>query len=308
MSTKTYDVGIIGAGPAGLSAAIYAASEGLSSLVIEKEDHTGGQMYYATCIENYMGFSHGLTGRELAQEATEQALKFNASFRLETSVASLVPLGDSWAMSCTDGGVHTCRSIITALGVQWRKLLSPGVEPLVGKGVFYGQGSVTPSARDHIVIVGGGNSAGQLALYLSSRVSRVTLLVRRDLNATMSSYLTERIATRPQIDVRVGAEVVACYGSPSLESVVYTHEGRQDFITTSYLFVMIGTEPHAEFLRDHVKCDEQGFIHADLFDTSARGVFTIGDVRKGSVKRVATAIGDGAGVISRVHSYLSSLA
>lgn len=307
--TKVYDVGIIGAGPAGLSAAIYAASEGLSTLVLERADHTGGQMYYATCIENYMGFSHGLTGRELAQEATEQAIKFGTSIRLNAQAVSLARTGSELLVRCEDG-THSCRALVTALGVRWRKLDAPGVSMLTGHGVFYGQGSVTPGPTDNVVIVGGGNSAAQLALWLAARVASVTIIVRRSLTETASAYLTDRIIQRPNITVRMGAEIVACYGDPTLETVVYKQNGQQSVIQTAYLFIMIGTEPHAEFLREHISCDESGFISTEAaspYDTTAPGVFAIGDIRKGSIKRVATAIGDGAGVISRVHGYLASL-
>lgn len=306
-SSKIYDVGIIGAGPSGLSAAIYASSEGLDTLLIEKSEHTGGQMFYATKIENYAGFSRGVTGANLAQESTEQALKFGTALRLETEGVSLTRTSTGWAVTCSINSRFECRTIITALGVSWRKLRAEGIDPLIGHGVYYGQGAILPREHDRVVIVGGGNSSAQLAMYLSERCREVIIIVRRPLEATASAYLTNRIHATGNIVVLDGAEVQACVGSPTLESIVYRRDGADAALATQVMFVMIGTEPHAEFLRHHVECDDLGFVSTNTYDTTAPGIFAVGDVRQGSVKRVATAIGDGAGVISRVHAYLSSL-
>ena len=322
------DVMVLGAGPAGLAAAVYAASEGLHTMVVEPEV-PGGQAGTSSLIRNYLGFRHGVSGEELAGRATEQAWLFGADIVLTPRGTKIELRGDDRIVHTSDGSAVAARAVVLATGVTWRRLSIPALEALVGAGVFYGAAGAEAHAmrgRD-VVVVGGGNSAGQAAVHLARYARSVTMLVRGGgLAATMSKYLITEISNNPAIAVRVRTEIVDGAGSDGLEAltVVDHTTGRTTTVPATALFVLIGAEPHTDWLAGTVARDPQGFLLTGqlatandaapawpldrppmLLETSVPGVFAAGDVRSRSVKRVAAAVGEGATTVRLIHAYLA---
>jgi len=324
----TCDLVIVGAGPSGLAAAVYAASEGLRTVVIER-DVIGGQAGASALIRNYLGFPRGITGAELAQRAFQQAWLFGAEYVLARGVSSVKARGDERLVGLDDGPVFGARCVIIASGARYRRLEVPSVERLLGAGVYYTVGGETGvfKGRD-VVVVGGGNSAGQAVVHLGRNARRVTLVARAErLDAHMADYLVQEIRRMRNVDVRLGCEVTDVEGDGGLERVRLRARGSAgdatDVVPAAVLFVLIGADPHTEWLAGTVARDDHGFIltgapveRADPrwtltrpplpFETSVPGVFAVGDVRSGSSKRLASAVGEGAGAVSSVHQYLAA--
>jgi thioredoxin reductase (NADPH) len=302
----TFDVVIVGAGPAGLAAAVYASSEGLNALVVERES-IGGQAGSSTRIRNYLGFSRGLSGAELAQRAYQQAWVFGATFLLTREVSE-VTLGDPTHSVSISGGPNVeARSVILAMGVSYRRLDVPALSALEGRGVYYG--SSPSEARQFtgksVYVVGGANSAGQAAVHLSRYARSVTLLCRSTIEKSMSRYLIDEIDGKANIHVLDGAEVVDAGGEDGLESLMLRTRDGVETVPADGIFILIGAEPRTEWLPPDVERDERGFVSTkDDYATNVPGIFAIGDVRSGSVKRVASAVGEGSVVIQHVHHYL----
>ena len=317
----TYDVVIIGAGPAGLAAAVYAASEGLRTAVLEQEA-IGGQAGSSSLIRNYLGFPRGVSGTELAIRALQQAGMFGAGIVYGRATGITVD-GTERVVTLADGGRITARAVVVATGVTYRRLGIPSLEARVGVGVFYGAAaSEAPALRgEKVFVVGGANSAGQAALHLAKYAEHVTVLVRgRSLQATMSDYLIRQIDAADNVDVRYRTEVVDATGDGRLTALVLRERETEvtSTVSAAALFVLIGAEPHTEWLPIEVERDRQGYIvtgtdvppasaqQAPLpFETSLPGVFAVGDVRHGSVKRVASSVGEGSVAIRQVHDYLT---
>ncbi len=302
----TFDVVIVGAGPAGLAAAVYASSEGLDALVVERES-IGGQAGSSTRIRNYLGFSRGLSGAELAQRAYQQAWVFGATFLLTREVED-VDLGElTHTVSITGGMNVEARSVILATGVSYRRLDVHALSGLEGRGVYYG--SSPSEARQFtgksVYVVGGANSAGQAAVHLSRYARSVTLLCRSAIEKSMSRYLIDEIDGKSNIHVLDSAQVVDAGGEEGLETLTLRVRDGVETVPADGLFILIGAEPRAEWLPPEVERDERGFVTTkDDYSTNVPGVFAIGDVRSGSVKRVASAVGEGSVVIQHVHHYL----
>lgn len=312
-----YDVTVIGAGPSGLAAAVYASSEGLSTMVVEQHA-VGGQAGTSSLIRNYPGFARGVSGAHLAYRSFQQAWAFGSEYSFLREVQGLGTDGDLRTVSMSDGSVVRTRSVVIATGVDYRMLDVPSLERLVGRGVFYGAAvSEAPSmAGTEVYVVGGGNSAGQAALHLARYAREVTLLVRGpSLAASMSEYLisqleaTRNVAIRYRTAVLDGREEDGCLAGLTLGD---PHgDGPAEDVSASGLFVLIGSVPRTSWLPAEVVRDEAGFIRTGqdgrlLLETSMEGVFAVGDVRSGSIKRVATAVGDGATVIALLHGYLAA--
>ena len=306
---RPFDVVIVGAGPAGLAAAVYASSEGLDALVVERES-IGGQAGSSTRIRNYLGFARGLSGAELAQRAYQQAWVFGATF-LTTREVEAIELGDDLHRVVISGGFEVeARSVILATGVSYRRLPVPALAALEGVGVFYG--SSPSDARQYtggsVYVVGGANSAGQAAVHLARYAASVTLLCRSEIEKSMSSYLIAEIEGKSNIHVLEGAQVTDAAGDGRLETVTLRVGDESQTVPADALYVLIGAEPRVEWLPDAIERDERGFVCAQTeYATNVPGVFVIGDVRAGSVKRVASAVGEGSVVIQHVHRYLASL-
>jgi thioredoxin reductase (NADPH) len=304
-----FDVVVVGAGPAGLAAAVYASSEGLRALVVERES-IGGQAGSSARIRNYLGFSRGVTGAELAQRAYQQAWVFGTEFLLMRQVTGLRSSGGLHVLSVSGGQEIEARSVILAMGVTYRRLGIPSLDELTGSGVFYG---ASPSdARQftggHVFVVGGGNSAGQAAVHLSRYAADVSLVVRGPTLATsMSQYLRHEIDVKPNIHVRLSTQVVDGSGNGRLERLTLRDDavGAETTEPADALFVLIGAHPNTDWLPPDIGRDEHGFVVTGSdFETTVPGVFAIGDVRSQSVKRVASAVGEGSVVIQQVHGYL----
>jgi thioredoxin reductase (NADPH) len=325
-----YDLCIVGGGPAGLAAAVYAASEGLSAVIVEREA-PGGQAGQSASIENYLGFPKGLTGSDLTQRAVAQVSRFGAEVVLARAVVGFETRGPVHAVLFDGSGEIEARALIVATGVSYRRLEAAGLDELVGRGVYYGATASEASQcqGDDVYIVGAANSAGQAALNLARFAKRVVLVVRAaTLERTMSRYLVERIASAPNIEVRYRSEVTACRGDGHLEALTLLDRdsGVNEEVASSWLFIFIGASPHTEWLGQHVVRDEKGFIvtgqdllapaHAQSWplprapfalETSVPGVFAAGDVRLDSMKRVASAVGEGAMSVYLVHRYLATV-
>ncbi|MPV36264.1 FAD-dependent oxidoreductase [Georgenia subflava] len=323
---KTYDLAILGAGPAGLAAAVYGASEGLRTVVVEPQA-IGGQAGTSSMIRNYLGFTRGIGGGALAHRAWEQAILFGAEFVFSHPATGVAVRGDQRVVRLADGGEVTAGAVIVATGVTYRRLEIPALERLLGAGVYYGAAGVEAPAvaGRHVFVVGGANSAGQAAVHLAGSAARVTILVRGESLATsMSAYLIRQIEATANIDVRTRTRVSDARGETRLEGLTVEdlRTGRHEEVEAAALFVLIGAEPHTDWLRDVVALDEGGFVMTDRdlppssrqqprpawpFETSLPGVFAAGDVRHGSVKRVAGAVGEGSVAVGAVHQYLAEL-
>ena len=305
-----FDVVVAGAGPAGLAAAVYASSEGLRTLVVERES-IGGQAGSSSRIRNYLGFQRGVSGGELATRAYQQAWVFGTTFLLMREATGLRVADDGHVVTISDGTEIETRSVVLAMGVSYLRLGIPALEALAGSGVFYG---ASPSDAQQftggdVFVVGGGNSAGQAAVHLSRYAANVTLLVRgSNLSSTMSQYLLDEIEAVRNVDVRLSTEVVDGSGEGRLEQLLLRGgDGVTTTVRADALFVLIGARPHTEWLPPELERDARGFVITGAdFETSLQGVFAIGDVRAGSVKRVASAVGEGSVVIQQVHRYLEA--
>jgi thioredoxin reductase (NADPH) len=320
---QLYDVVIVGAGPAGLAAAVYGASEGLGTALLEREAF-GGQAGTSSSLRNYLGFPSGISGAELAQRAYEQAWVFGAHLVYGNPATSLAKDRDVLVVGLEDGSEARARAVVIASGVSYRRLQVPELEGLVGSGVFYGAGTIETQAvaGKRAFVVGGGNSAGQAALHLSKYADRVTILIRsQTLAASMSDYLIRQIDAAPNVDVRHRCEVAGGDGSGHLEKLLLRNRdsGETELVPAGGLFVLIGAQPFTDWLPESIKRDPWGFIltgphtgqdwplqRAPFFlETTTPGVFAAGDVRHGSMKRVAAAVGDGSTAIRLVHDYLA---
>lgn len=319
---RDFDVVVVGAGPAGLSAGVYAASEGLRTLVVEAES-LGGQAGSSSRIRNYLGFPRGVSGSELAQQAYQQAWVFGTRFLLMRRVTGLRTGHGRHVVEISDGSEATARAVVLATGVSYRRIGIPGLERLTGAGVFYGaSGSEAKGlAGEEVFVVGGGNSAGQAAVHLARHARRVTLLVRgSSLAESMSRYLIDELGAAANVAVRTGTEVVDGGGEERLAWIALRDAatGDEETVPAAALFLMIGAHPHTDWLPDAVERDEWGYVLTGddvagpgagarplLFETRLPGVFAVGDVRHRSVKRVASAVGEGSVVISQVHRYLA---
>jgi thioredoxin reductase (NADPH) len=318
-----FDLVVVGAGPAGLAAAVYAASEGLHTLVVERES-IGGQAGSSSRIRNYLGFARGVSGSELAQRAFQQAWIFGARFLHAREVTALRPSEGRHVLTLSDGSEATATAVVLATGITYRRLGIPELEALVGTGVFYGA-SVSEArayAGQDVYVVGGGNSAGQAAVHLGRYARSVTVLVRREsLVATMSSYLIDEIDAADNIDVRPHTEVCGARGDGSLEAIVLRdcRTRERQTVPAAALFILIGTQPHTSWLPETVCRDRSGYVLTGpdlpdddwplerpqlMLETSLPGVFAVGDVRHGSTKRVASAVGEGSVVIEQVHQLM----
>jgi thioredoxin reductase (NADPH) len=329
--TDFFDVVIVGGGPAGLAAAVYAASEGLKTVMVES-DAPGGQAGLSSRIENYLGFPSGITGSDLARRAVMQARRFGVEIVCPQRAMGLRVEGPYRYVKVADGSELACHAVLLATGVEWRKLNVPGVDRLQGAGVYYGAGSTEAmTCKDEdVYIIGGANSAGQAAMNFSRYARRVVMLVRGEsLAATMSRYLIDEIEKTQNISVEFGSSVVEAHGESRLEAIS-VHCGASGGVSqqaASSLFIFIGALPGTEWLSGVVERDEKGFIltgselkrngklpngwplkrDPGLLETSVPGVFAVGDVRRGSVKRVASGVGEGSIAIQFVHSYLAEL-
>ena len=326
---RNFDLVIIGAGPAGLAAAVYGASEGLRTVVVERETF-GGQAGTSSMIRNYLGFSRGISGSELAWQAYQQAWLFGASFRLARHTIALHHGPEQLVVSLSDGTEVASRAVIVATGASYRRLGAPRLEALQGAGVFYGAAVAQAQGMkgQEVYVVGGGNSAGQAARHLAKHARLVTLLVLGESLATdMSQYLIEEIEATENIEVRFNTQVIDGGGQGRLEHLVLKDRtsGRTETVPAAALFVLIGARPYTGWLPEEVVRDETGYIIAGsdllrdgvppegwalerppmLLETSVPGMFAAGDVRYGSVKRVASAVGEGSIAIQMVHKYLN---
>ena len=326
-----YDLVVIGGGPAGLGAAVYGASEGLRTVLVERTA-TGGQAGQSSRIENYLGFPDGVSGAQLTERARRQAVKFGAELILARDVTALEVAGSARRVQFADGSSVDAHTVILATGVSYRQLASPGLDRLTGCGVYYGA-ALTEAANckgQDVYVVGGANSAGQAAVYLSRSARSVTLLVRgRSLEASMSHYLIQQLAAIENVTIRTCTEVLEAHGEDHLEKLTLRNAatGETETVEGGYLFVFIGAAPRTEWLDGVVHRDERGFVLAgpDLapdggpvpgwnldrppfhLETSVPGVFAAGDVRAESAKRVASAVGEGAMAVMLVHRYLEGL-
>ena len=325
-----YDLAIVGGGPAGLAAAVYGASEGLRTVMVEREA-PGGQAGMSSRIENYLGFPSGLSGGDLARRAVVQAKRFGVEI-LSAEATAVRLEGPYRLVQLADGEQLSCHALLVATGVQWRKLNAPGIERLTGAGIYYGAAMTEAlSCKDEdVFVVGGANSAGQAAMYFSKYARRVVMLVRgSSLSTSMSQYLIDQLKQTSNIQIEFNSTVAEVHGQDHLEAIsIYcatTKETNQ--VPANALFIMIGAAPNTSWLADVVERDELGFILSGsdlmregkrpkgwqldrdpgLLETSVPGIFVVGDVRHGSVKRVASGVGEGSVAVSFVHQYLSKV-
>jgi thioredoxin reductase (NADPH) len=326
-AAETYDFAIVGGGPAGLAAAVYAASEGLKTVLIEREA-PGGQAGTSSRIENYLGFPSGLSGGDLARRAVTQARRFNVEILSPQEICRLTFEGPYKLLTCGDGARISCKALMLSTGVRWRQLEAPGAGELTGRGIYYGAATTEAlhTNGEAVYIVGAGNSAGQAAMYFAEHASRVVLVVRgRSLGEKMSQYLVERLESLPNVAIRLHTEISACHGESHLEGVTLRdrQSGDEERVATKFLFVFIGAEPNTAWLNGSIARDAHGFVltgtdlkteHLDtwplprepyLLEASVPGVFAAGDVRHESIKRVASAVGEGSVAVHFVHQYLA---
>lgn len=321
--SKYYDLIIIGGGPAGLAAAVYGASEGLKTVVLEREA-PGGQAGCSALIENYLGFPQGLSGADLARRATDQAERFQVEVLTPQEGVSLKSTGGYRQVRLANGQEISARAVILATGVQYRRLDIPGEDELFGKGVYYGAtySEAVACEKEEVVVAGGGNSAGQAALHFAQHASKVTLVMREEsAEKLMSKYLVDRIRSTPKIEVIEGASIEELGGEGNLTSVKIN--GRE--VECSSVFVFIGADPATDWLPREVTRDKNGFVLTGgeilrkpgsrwplrrppmHLETTMPGIFAIGDVRSGSTKRIANAVGEGAAAVQLVHEYMRDL-
>jgi thioredoxin reductase (NADPH) len=329
--TNFYDLAIIGGGPAGLAAAVYGASEGLRTVIIEREA-PGGQAGLSSRIENYLGFPSGLSGLDLARRAVAQARRFEVEILSPQEAQGLRVDGPYRHIKLSDGAEISCHALLLAMGVQWRTLNVPGMERLQGAGVYYGGGASEAIAckGETVYIIGGANSAGQAAMHFSKFAQKVIMLVRGgSLASTMSHYLIEQIEKTANIEVWTRTTVVEVHGETHLSEMTIQREGKAEVekVPASSLFIFIGAQPRTEWLDGLVRRDDRGFILSGpdllqdgkrpegwtldrdpgLLETNVPGIFVVGDVRHGSVKRVASGVGEGAVVVQFMHQYLAKV-
>lgn len=324
-----YDLAIIGAGPSGLAAGVYAASEGLRTVLIEKQG-PGGQAATSARIENYLGFPVGLSGADLARRATAQARRFGAEILAPVEAVGIRVEGQYRIVTLSDGREISCHALLITTGVTYRMLDVPGVNELTGAGIYYGATMSEAPAYDgqNLFIVGAGNSAGQAGVYFSKHARQVRLLVRGATLATsMSRYLIDQLEAIPNVEIMTETLIVEAHGTEHLEAITIERGGRYEQLPADALFVFIGATPPTGWICDVVECDPKGFVLCGayleagttrpskwpldrdpyMFETSVPGIFVTGDVRHGSVKRLATAVGEGAMVVQFVHQYLGNL-
>ena len=329
--TSFYDLAIIGGGPAGLAAAVYGASEGLRTVMIEREA-PGGQAGMSSRIENYLGFPTGLSGGDLARRAVVQAQRFGVEILSPQEAVSVRTEGSYRIVRLADGSEVSCHALLVATGVQWRRLEAPGVDKLQGAGVYYGGGATEAlSCEGEIIyVVGGANSAGQAAMHFAKYAERVVLLVRGDgLASIMSQYLIDQIQHTPNIQIWTRASVAEVHGATRLEeiSVLCSDTNKVERVPASAMFIFIGALPRTDWLGGVVERDERGFLLTGpdlmrdgqrpkgwtldrdpfLLETNVPGLFAVGDVRHGSVKRVASGVGEGSVAVQFIHQYLSKV-
>ena len=329
--TDFYDLAIIGGGPAGLAAAVYGASEGLKTVMIEREA-PGGQAGMSSRIENYLGFPTGLSGGDLARRAVVQAQRFGVEILSPQEAVNVRTEGSYRIIKLVDGSEISCHALLVATGVQWRRLEAPGIDKLHGAGVYYGGGATEAlSCKGEIIyVVGGANSAGQAAMNFAKYAEKVVLLVRGEgLAATMSQYLIDQIERTPNIQIWTHASVAAVHGDTRLEeiSILCSDTNKVERVLASSMFIFIGALPRTDWLAGMVERDNYGFILTGpdlirdgarpkgwslerdpfLLETNVPGVFAVGDVRHGSVKRVASGVGEGSVAVQFIHQYLSKV-
>src|SRR5208282_307875 len=329
--TNFYDLAIVGGGPAGLAAAVYGASEGLRTVMIEREA-PGGQAGLSSRIENYLGFPAGLSGQDLARRAVVQATRFGVEILAPQEAVGLRVEGPYRIVELADGNRISCHVLLLAMGVQWRSLGVPGEEQLRGAGLYYGGGMTEALSckGETVYVVGGANSAGQAAVNFSRYAEKVVMLVRREsLAATMSQYLIDQIKKTPNIEVWTDTEVVGVHGDKRLEgiSVHCSRTGTVEQFPAGSLFIYIGALPRTDWLGSQIQRDARGFIlsgpdlikegkspdswplerNPSLLETNVPGIFVVGDVRHGSVKRVASGVGEGAVAVQFIHQYLAKV-
>jgi len=329
--TSFYDLAIVGGGPAGLAAAVYGASEGLHTVMLDREA-PGGQAGMSSRIENYLGFPSGLSGGDLARRAVVQAKRFGVEILAPQEAVGVRTEGSYRIIKLADGSEISCHALMIATGVQWRRLEAPGVDQLQGAGVYYGGGATEAlSCKGEVVyVVGGANSAGQAAMNFARYAERVVILVRRDsLASTMSQYLIDQIKETPNIQLWTHASVAEVHGGTHLEeiSVLCSDTNKVERVPASSMFIFIGALPRTDWMAGTVERDERGFILTGsdlmrggerpkgwsldrdpfLLETNVPGVFAVGDVRHGSVKRVASGVGEGSVAVQFIHQYLSKV-
>ncbi len=329
--TSFYDLAIVGGGPAGLAAAVYGASEGLHTVMIEREA-PGGQAGMSSRIENYLGFPAGLSGNDLARRAVVQAQRFGVEILSPQEVVSVRTEGSYRILKLGDGSEISCHALMIASGVQWRKLDAPGIDRLQGAGVYYGGGATEALSckGEQVYVVGGANSAGQAAMNFAKYADRVVMLVRgSSLAATMSQYLIDQIKETPNVQVWAHASLAEAHGDTHLEeiSVLCSDTNKLERVPASAMFIFIGALPRTDWLGDLVERDERGFLLTGpdlirdgqrpkgwtqdrdpfLLETNVPGIFAVGDVRHGSVKRVASSVGEGSVAVQFIHQYLSKV-
>ena len=328
--TNFYDLAIIGGGPAGLAAAVYGASEGLHTVIVEREA-PGGQAGMSSRIENYLGFPNGLSGGDLARRAVVQAQRFGVEI-LSQEATGVRTEGSYRIIKLADGNEISCHALMVATGVQWRRLDAPGIDRLQGAGIYYGGGSTEALSckGETVYVVGGANSAGQAAMNFARYADRVVILVRgSSLAATTSQYLIDQIQQTPNIQLWKHASVAEAHGETHLEeiSVLCSDTGKTERVQASAMFIFIGALPQTNWLGDVVERDDRGFILTGpdliweskrpkgwtlerdpfLLETNIPGLFAVGDVRHGSVKRVASGVGEGSVAVQFIHQYLSKV-
>jgi thioredoxin reductase (NADPH) len=329
--TNFYDLAIVGGGPAGLAAAVYGASEGLRTVIIEREA-PGGQAGLSSRIENYLGFPSGLTGGDLTRRAVAQAKRFGVEILSPQEATGIRVDGPYRYLKLSDGSEISCHVLLLAMGVQWRTLDIPGIDKLQGAGVYYGGGTseAISCKGETVYVIGGANSAGQAAMHFSKFTEKVIMLIRgASLSSTMSHYLIEQIQNTPNIEVWTRTSVVAVHGESRLTGITVqcSPSGDTKELPASSLFIFIGAQPRTQWLGSLIERDDHGFILSgpdlirdgkrpqswtldrdpSLLETSVPGVFAVGDVRHGSVKRVASGVGEGAVVVQFMHQYLAKV-
>ncbi|MFM7378895.1 MAG: FAD-dependent oxidoreductase [Erythrobacter sp.] len=313
-SRRTYDLVIVGGGPAGVAAAVYAGSEGIEALVVE-DTAVGGQAGTSSRIENYMGFPTGISGTDLTWRGQVQAMKFGTRFVMPRRVEAMSRRADgAYCLTLDDGDELCARAVLVATGVQYRRLPLDNLEALEGAGIFYSATEMEARfcSKTEAVVIGGGNSAGQAAMFLSRAAAHVHLVVRSgSLAASMSSYLSQRLEADPRVTIHYHSEVTALHGESWLEGLTLKTGETERRINARALFIMIGAAPNTDWLSGLAETDAKGFVltgaaagQADDYATTAPGIFAVGDVRANSVKRVASAVGEGSVVVSRIWQYL----